>query len=244
MKKNARYLSIAFITAITLNSNISSGQVRFGPKVGLNFSELPNNTNFIIGNQHIYNGYHLGAVAELKIFDHLYLQPGVFLTNKGSKYNVANTTSGTATGYSNFQFSCFYTDLQLNFIYNFDFGSFKLFLLSGPQIGLGLNGKWTSTYKSSSKVHFGYDPQDDFKPLDYGINFGGGIEIGRIQFSSQYYVGLKSLSTTIPPLEEQKYKNLSISFSYLFGNENVYRDYKSKYLSKHKNNKKPGKKRF
>lgn len=244
MRISVRNPGIAFIIILTLNSHFSIGQVRFGPKLGLNFSELPNNTNFIIGNQHIYNGYHFGVITELRLSDHLYLQPGVSITNKGSKYNVGNNTVTSATGYSNFQFSCFYADIPLNLKYNFDFRAFKLFLITGPQIGLGLNGKWEATYKASSKVHFGSAPEDDFKPFDYGINFGGGIEIGRIQLSSQYYMGLKSLSTSIPPLEEQKYKLLNVSASYLFGNERVYRDYKSKYLSKHRNNKKPGKKRF
>ena len=75
-------------------------------------------------------------------------------------------------------------------------------------------------------------PVDDLKPFDYGINFGGGVELGRFQISSQYYQGLRTLSTLTPPLKEQKYKVLSISIAYLFGKEKrVYMDYESRYLA-------------
>ena len=89
--------------------------------------------------------------------------------------------------------------------------------------------------ETSSNVHFGNDPDDDFKPFDYGINFGGGMEAGRFLISCQYYMGLKTLSTLDPPLKEQKYKVLTVSVAYLFGKDKrVYMDYESRYLSKSK----------
>jgi hypothetical protein len=233
-----RFLSIICFIVFTLNVNLSLAQIRLGPKVGFNFSELPDNTIFIIGNQHIYNGYHLGVIAEYKVFKQLFLQPGVLVTSKGSKYIVGNETVGSATGFSNFQFSGLYVDFPLNLMYKIDLGLFKLFLIAGPDLGYGLTGKWKGSDGTSSNVHFGNGSDDDFKPFDYGLSFGGGVEAGRIQLSAQYYQGLRALSTSTPPLKEQKYRGLNISIAWLFGNdERVYRDYESRYLRKHRQNK-------
>jgi len=234
MKIPLRILSLAYFLAFTFNANLSFAQIRYGPKVGLNFSELPNKTKYII-DQHFYSGYHAGVVAEFKLFDDLFLQPGVLISNKGSRYIVGNNTGGITTGFSSFQFSGFYADIPLNLVYKFNRHAFKLFLIGGPQIGYGFTGKWTATYETSSGVHFGSGPEDDLKPFDYGISLGGGIEKGRIQISSQYYQGLRTLSTLDPQLNEQKYKVITVSVAYLFGKEKrVYMDYESRYLSKSK----------
>jgi hypothetical protein len=234
MKIPLRILSLAYFLAFTFNVNLSFAQIRFGPKVGLNFSELPNKTKYII-DQQFYSGYHAGVIAEFKLFDHLFLQPGVLISNKGSKYIVGNHSGGSTTGFSNFQFSSFYADIPVNLVYNFNKHSYKLFLIAGPQIGYGFTGKWTATYETSSNVHFGSGPEDDLKPFDYGINFGGGIEKDRFQISASYYQGLRTLSVLNPPLQEQKYKGVTVSIAYLFGKEKrVHLDYESRYLSKSK----------
>ena len=72
-----RLFCLAYITAFIFNANLSFAQIKFGPKVGLNISELPNNTQYIIGKHHIYTGYHLGATAEIRLVKELFLQPGV-----------------------------------------------------------------------------------------------------------------------------------------------------------------------
>jgi hypothetical protein len=245
MRLAPRFTGIVFFVTLTLNSNLSSAQVRFGPKVGLNFSGMPNNTNYIIGNQHIYNGYHFGGITEFRLYGQLFLQPGVLITNRGSKYIVGNSASGSTTGYSYFQFYTFNADIPVNLKYNFDFGTFKFVLLAGPQVGYGFSGKWAASNRTSTKVHFGNDPTDDLKPFDYGLNLGGGLEVGRIQLTSQYYMGLRSLSPQIPPLKEQKYKMVSLSIAFLFGsNRRDSRDYKSRYMHKHRNSRETRKKHY
>ena len=237
MKIPLRILSIVYFIAFTFIANPSFAQIKFGPKVGLNFSELPNNTKYII-QQQFYSGYHLGGVAEFRLFDELFFQPGILISNKGSKYIVGNNTTGSTTGFTSFQFSGFYADIPLNLVYKFNLRFFKIILLAGPQLGYGSTGKWEATDGKLSKVHFGNDPEDDIKPLDYGLNFGGGIEAGRFQISSQYYMGLRTLSTLTPPLEEQKFKVITMSVAYLFGkDQKSYMDYESRYLRKRSRNK-------
>jgi hypothetical protein len=243
MKIPIRLLCLFCLFAFYFNTIPAHCQTKFGPIVGLNFSELPNNSKYIIGKHHIYNGYHLGAIAELRLFDQLFLQPGFLITVKGSKYIVGNDTAGSTTGFSDFQFSCSNAEIPLDLIYKFDRRSFKLLLIAGPHFGYGLTGKWEASYGTSSKVHFGNNPEDDLKAFDYGLDLGAGVEFGRIQVSSQYYLGLKTLSTLTPPLKEQKYRVLSISIAYLFGKEEkVYNDYERKFKRKYSQNKGRGKK--
>jgi hypothetical protein len=244
MRIPIRLLSITYFMVFTLNANLTIAQIKFGPKIGLSYSELPNNTEYIIY-QHIYNGYHLGVLAEFRLFEHLFLQPGVLISTKGSKYTVGNNSAGSTTGFSNFELSSLNVDIPLDLAYMFDMHSYKLLLITGPQLGYGLVGKWTTSFGTSSNVHFGDGPNDDLKPFDFGLNFGGGFQVARIQFSLLYYMGLKSLSTLTPPIKEQKYKVFSISIAYLFGNDNrFYKDYKSRYLRKHSQNKTHWKKHY
>lgn len=232
MNLTFRLLTLASFIVFTFNADPAYAQIKFGPKAGLNFSELPNRTKYII-NQQIYSGYHLGAMAEFKLSDHLFIQPGILISNKGSKYIVGNNAGGINTGFSNFQFSGFFAEVPLNLAYKFYTRSFNLFLTGGPQFGYGLTGKWTATYGTSSNIHFGIDPTDDLKPFDYGFCLGGGFEKGSLQISAQYYNGFKTLSTVTPPLNEQKFKVLAISVGYLFGKDKRSNmDYEKKYLRK------------
>ncbi len=108
MKIHFRLLSLACIITFAFNATLLFAQIKYGPKVGLNLSKLPNYTEYII-NQEIYSGYHFGAVSEFKLLGNLFLQPGILISNKGSKYIVGNDTGGSTTGFTNFQFSIFYT---------------------------------------------------------------------------------------------------------------------------------------
>ncbi len=227
MKTPFSLLTLVYLIGFTFNANLSFAQIKFGPKAGFNISELPNNTEYIIGNHHIYSGYHAGITADIRLVKELFLQPGVLITNKGSKYVAGNNIDGSTTGFSNFQFSGFYTDIPINLAYKFDLRTYKILLIAGSQLGYGLTGKWKTSDGTTSKVHFGNDPVDDFKPFDYGLDFGAGVEVGRIQITSLYYMGLKSLSTLNPPLKEQKFKVISISVAYLFGKEKRgYKNYR------------------
>ena len=126
-----RQLSLTLFIAFTCNTILSFAQIAFGPDAGLNFSELPDNSKYIIGNQHVYGGYQLGVIAEFRLYKQLFLQPGFLVTNKGSRYVVGNDSASQTTGFSDYQFSGFYADVPLNLIYKFDLGSFKLFLIAG-----------------------------------------------------------------------------------------------------------------
>ena len=67
MKTPFRLLTLVYLIGFTFNANLSFAQIKFGPKAGFNISELPNNTEYIIGNHHIYSGYHAGITADIRL---------------------------------------------------------------------------------------------------------------------------------------------------------------------------------
>lgn len=233
---------ITWFIVLIFNANLSFAQMRFGPKIGSNISELPDNRTYILGNQQVY-GYHLGVVAEIRLFNQLFLQPGVSIISKGSKYIIGNNSVSNEGNFANFRFSSLNADIPLDLLYKFDLGSLRLLLIAGPHLSYGVDGKWTTSDGTTSNVHFGNGSENDLNPVDFGINFGGGLEIGSVQLSSKYSMGLTSLSTLNPPDNKLKYKVISLSIAYLFGNNNRnYRHYKQRYWSKYNMNIGPWKK--
>jgi hypothetical protein len=49
---------ITWFIVLIFNANLSFAQMRFGPKVGSNISELPDNRTYVIGNQQVYGMLH------------------------------------------------------------------------------------------------------------------------------------------------------------------------------------------
>jgi hypothetical protein len=240
VKLHRRFLCLTLLGVLLFNSHPSFSQFKFGPKLGLYFTKLPNDTKFIL-EQKIHTGYIVGTVVESRLFNNLYIQPGIFISNRGSGYKVGNKKGGIVSGFTNYRFSVFYTDITANFLYKIDLHSYKLFLTAGPHLGYGISGKWTAFDETKSYIRFGTNPTDDYKPFDYGINIGGGLQFGRFQISSQYYLGLHTISPLNPPLVEQKYKALDISITYLFVNEKkkyAAMDCRYLYIKKHKTHRK------
>jgi len=233
---------IAYFILLILNSNFCFGQIlKLGIKSGINFSELPNNTDYIIKNSNII-GYHFGFISEFRLSKSLFLQPGVLISTKGSKYTVGNDSVNNPSSFPDFQFTSLYAEIPLDLIYKFDIGSIQLLLYTGPKVGYGMKGKWETSFGTSSNIHFGNDPDDDLKAIDYGIDIGGGLEFGKFQFLSQFYWGLNTLSPWEPAIKEQKYKVVSFSVSYFWGNYmKYYKHYKSRRWNPYRINNGPRK---
>jgi hypothetical protein len=237
MNNTSRLLMIAGIIGLSLITFPSFAQIKYGPKIGFNFSEMPDFTEFII-DQQIYTGYHIGVEGEYKLSDKLFIQSSVLFCKKGSKYVVGNIADGNTEGFTNYQFYSFYADMPIELEYKYVLHKWNIIVLVGPQIGYGIAGKWTASDMTTSNIHFGNESTDDFKPFDFGVTAGAGVEFGRVQVSSHFYYGMRTLSTSSPPLKEKQFSTISISIAYLFGkNKKDYGDYNLRYLNRSKTNK-------
>ena len=170
-------------------------KLNLGQKPDLNFSELPNNTKYIIGNHHIYMAIMLELLQRSDYLKSCFCNPGFDLLTKD-----LNTLSGIIQLASppDFQISNFRVSMQRShWIWYINLTGVHLnFFNCRTPFGYGLTGKWEASDGTSSKVHFGNDPVDDLKPFDYGLDFGCR---SRIWQNSDFFSILYGIKNTFHP---------------------------------------------
>lgn len=122
-----------------------------GFHAGLNSSNI---TGDIVGNSSKL-GFKFGGHLEFKIDDWFFLQPGAVFSMKGTK----DTATDIRTNLN-------YIDFPFLMKAKFEAGGWSPYLIVGPQIGFAIN-KTTSAGTTLT----------DIKTLDFGLDFGAGIEL-------------------------------------------------------------------
>jgi hypothetical protein len=196
--KKVFFVAVAILAAVAGNA-----QVKFGPKVGLNFSTMSMDGV----DKEMRTGYQVGMVFQGDIAPNVFIQPSILFSSKGSKYD-----GGDLKVVAN------YIDIPVNFGYRINLGGANLNLLAGPYLAYGVGGKITSDFFIKSKdrdIKWGTDKdEDDFRPFDMGLNLGGGVEFNNFQVSLQYGFGLLNVNAD----SDFTTKNgvLSLTAAYLF----------------------------
>ncbi len=202
-----KYFQILLAISFILVVSTTKAQIKFGPKAGLNLSKMSIKAAGISLDPKTMVGFSVGAIAEITIKSNFFLQPGVFFSTKGSKYNLAG---------ENISISPSFLELPINALYKFDLGSTKLLLYTGPYFAFGIGG----TYKMQNEttdLNFGKGEDNDMKPFDFGINFGTGFEISNFQVTVQYGLGLTNLAPITSYDASMKVGVISFSMAYLIG---------------------------
>lgn len=190
MKNFTQYALVVFISCLSLLSDAQT----FGIKGGFNLSNLKD--SYADGNSYgnVMNpGFHIGGTIDLPFNKLLSLESGLLFTTKGYKID------GDVWGMEMTQkANLYYIDLPITLKASFPVGeNVKLFAATGPYVGLGLIGtvKTKVTYEGETDIET--DPLifgDDLSSLDYGVTFGGGIEIKAFQIGASYDLGLADIS--------------------------------------------------
>jgi hypothetical protein len=206
-------LSIALILLFSLTA--VQAQVKFGPKAGLNLSTMTFKTSGMGFDPKVLVGFHAGVISEIPLTDVLKFQPGVLYSMKGSNYEIMD---------EEMSFSPSYIEIPLNFMYDIDLEGKKLGIFAGPYFAFGVGGK-AKAMGFSEDITFGTGEDDVMKPLDFGINFGVGLNLNNFIISAQYGLGLSNLANEVAfdaEVETDVKMNLRVfglSLSYLFGSE-------------------------
>ena len=129
----------------------SAQKVSFGLKGGLNLSNLHYSDDVIDAKTKL--GFNLGALAHLHLAPQLALQPEVYYSAQGAKYDVGNDEAKVKLGYIN---------VPVLIQYMFDNG-FRL--QAGPQVGFLINAK-------SELGSVETDIKDNLKKVDFGATAG------------------------------------------------------------------------
>jgi hypothetical protein len=158
------------------------GNVRFGVKGGLNFSNL--NVEKAIDVK-MRTGVNLGLFAKLPVGGMFAIQPELYYTAKGSDITYDDVfVNGTARFNLNYLEVPVLLMVNVTDYFNIHAGSYVSYLING-----------TVKNKANIKL-FDFEKNiniDDYERIDAGIVAGIGVDINAISIGARYNFGLRSV---------------------------------------------------
>ncbi len=131
--------------------------------------------------------YQVGLVLNLYVAEFSFggfgVQPELLFNNKGGTVQVAD-----ASQYWEGNAKLSYIEMPLGFIYLMNFGGVLPYISVAPYYAFLVSQKNEVRGQESSA--------NNYKNSDYGIKFGGGIELHRFQISAAYSLGLCDISNS------------------------------------------------
>ncbi len=210
-----------------------SAKAQFYVQGGLNLANITRTKDGQTEKNNLLPSFNVGFMGRFGISNVFDLESGVLLTGKGSKAETY-FTNATDDNYVKTKFNPIYVEVPLNAVIKFPLETktnSNIFVHAGPYVAFGVAGKSKVDSKiigfsssSSSNIKFSNDDpftseQDDaaydkLKRFDYGFNFGGGIDFGKLIFKANYGIGLAKIGSTQSNNsvdDRNKYRTFSIS---------------------------------
>jgi hypothetical protein len=207
------------IATLTISSSLSAQS--FGIHLGGNLAsaKIKDDGGGLLGlSPESKLGFLAGVTAEIPIATSVHFRPELNFVQKGYKIFFSEDF-GTGPFEVDGKETLNYLELPLNITYSLPAGKNKVFLGAGPSIGLGLSGKYKFTTEfpgqptetEEGDTNFGGDEaEDDYKPLDLGLNINGGFQLTTGFFLKLAYTfGMSNLSHD----SETSFKNKGFAFS-------------------------------
>ncbi len=142
-------------------------------------------------------GLIIGGFISYPVNDQFSFQPEVYYTMKGVSYDYSESYMGYSysdTGTASMN----YLEIPLLGVFNLSQeASFQPKLFAGPFIGFNLSATYESDWEETDggETYSGNDSGDleDMNSLEYGLIFGGAIEIDKIVIEFRYNMGLSNI---------------------------------------------------
>lgn len=160
-------------------------------------------------------GYQIGLTYQfMPAQSGLGCELGALLSQKGSAFNDSTSVGNfIKQGYNEIN----YLEVPLNLRYRLSLGLIGIYGTAGIYAGYALSGK---TVNESNSETLNHTYPTFMEHLDYGYNFGGGLELFRkIQFGATWSQGLKNTAASIAGLPiptKSTNKVFSINLTYMF----------------------------
>lgn len=196
MKKIFSLAVVALLLGGTAFAQHSAQKISFGLKAGLNVYNLNNSED--VGDFKTKLGFNAGALAHIHLASQLALQPEVYYSAQGAKYDVGSTEAKVKLGYIN---------VPVMVQYMFDNG-FRI--QAGPQVGFLINAE---TEVGSTEV----DIKDELKKVDFGITAGlSFVEPSTgLGIDARYNLGLSDINETDPGYKTTN-RGFQVGLFYIF----------------------------
>jgi hypothetical protein len=198
---------------------------------GLNLANITKTNDGQTEKNNTLATFNVGIMSRFDLSKVVDLETGVLLTGQGSK---AETYYKGGTDYVKAKFNPLYVQVPLNLVVKVPLTTSNLFFHAGPYVAIGVGGKSSTESKigplmssSSSTIKFSNDDpftsqQDDaaynkLKRFDFGLNFGGGVQLDKVLLKANYGLGLAKINSTESNNtvnDKNKYRTLSFSVGF------------------------------
>ncbi len=206
MKKVFMFLALALATM-----SVSAQDVTIGVRAGLNFANM--SEEGVSPDSRL--GLHAGVVFDIPVAENFFVQPGLFLSQKGAK--MTEKVDGVKVEAN---LTPLYLEVPVLASYRIPLSEkVKLHLNAGPYLAYGISGKTKAEaaaggYKESAEVDL-FGDEGSAKRFDAGVQIGAGLG-----FLNNYYAGIAyewgvtNISQTTSG--KTKNRNFMISLGYNF----------------------------
>jgi hypothetical protein len=211
-----------FIAVLCLASLYSHSQIKIGAEAGYNSSSFTNpDGNNTISLSSI-SSFHAGAVLDLSLDSHFFVNTGVFAEGKGASQSPTNFALGGAATTTRL----LYLQIPANIGYSFNLkNGLHLFLGTGLYYAVGLSGteKGTTTYVTTTttttasvdrRARFTNTPNYDasvfvVRPTEFGYNLFVGVRWNDWELKGNFSKGF----ATVFPTQDIKLHNQVVGVS-------------------------------
>jgi hypothetical protein len=185
-------LSICFIPLAFFSSQ---AQLRIGPQVGVNFSNLTGD----VSDTKVLVGLHAGIKAQIPVYNKLSIQPEIMYSGQGAEFD----SPGDA------KIDYHYVNVPVFLNYQTPVG---LFLETGPQVGFLIDAN-----AEANDVEI--DIMDDSEKVDFSWDFGVGYQSSlNWGITGRYNLGLTNLQKNGGDV---KHSVFQVGVFYLFNARNT-----------------------
>ena len=168
-------LSLFALAAMGLSANAQQ-VVKFGPKAGVNLSNLSGGD---ADGLDMKVGFHIGAFAEIFFTDQFAVQPELLYSTQGAKGEILG---------GDFEAKYDFINIPIMAKYYFTEG---LAIEAGPYVGFLMKAE---DELSGGPASFSGDVKDERKSIDFGLGFGASYSLDNGFFAgARYSLGLSKL---------------------------------------------------
>ena len=200
-----------------------------GIRGGWNMANMTIDNAGDVSDKRMLNSWNAGVYLDAPLCPFLSIQPGLFVSGKGSKYNILGTSG--SENYTEVKRNPIYLELPVNAVVKAPIApGIHLFVGAGPYVAMGIAGNNTTegmnlgaSFSNSSSITYSNDNpatgsngntfDGNMKRWDFGLNGLAGIEIRHLTLSANYGLGLVNVQPGANNTNNYKYENRVFSLN-------------------------------
>jgi hypothetical protein len=207
---------ILFVSVVCLQLPGLAQKSKVGFTAGISVSNMVDTFRVSQKSGSNLTGYTVGLVVEVPLGKSRFnFQPGLHFMQKGKVLEETDTKKTSV--------ALRYADVDLNFVYTTKGTKVKYFVGAGPSVGLNLPSKKVTILgkiKSEDNITFGNTGVENYKGIDYGVNFIGGFNLGcGFYTAASYTLGIRNIVSDKNSTNSIRNSCFALRFGYFFKNK-------------------------